>query len=93
MISAERPTWYPGRRDLKMAADEDHARRILQIMKDAGTHAGETIMFVAIESVWLKPDNANREELLSGLKYAGDHGWVENAGGTMVRLTAKGANI
>ena len=74
-------------------AAEDHARRIVQIMKDAGTAAGEIISWGAIETVWLKPDKADREELLAGMRYAGDHGWVENAGGTMVRLTAKGANI
>jgi hypothetical protein len=76
-----------------MAADEDHARRIVQIMKDEGTAAGENISWGAIEAVWLTPDNADRKELLAGMQYAGDHGWVENAGGTMVRLTAKGANI
>ena len=55
-----------------MAGDEYHALRIVRIMKDAGTAAGEIMMFGAIEAVWLKPDNANHEELLAGLQYAGD---------------------
>jgi hypothetical protein len=76
-----------------MAGDEHHARRLIQIMKDAGTAAGENMVFGAIEAVWLKPDDADRKELLAGLQYAGDQGWVENGGGTMIRLTAKGAEI
>ncbi len=77
---------------VKMAGDEHHALRIVRIMKDAGTAAGEIMMFGAIEAVWLKPDNANHEELLAGLQYAGDQGWVEDAG-TAVRLTAQGAKV
>jgi hypothetical protein len=74
------------------AGDEHHARRIVQIMKDASTAAGESMMFGAIEAEWLKPDNADQGELLAGLQYAGDRGWVEDAG-LAIRLTAKGANI
>jgi hypothetical protein len=76
-----------------MSGDEHHARRVVQIMKDAGTAAGEIMMLSAIEAVWLKPDNADRKELLAGLQYAGDQGWVENAGAATIRLTAKGISI
>jgi hypothetical protein len=75
-----------------MAGNEHHGLRIVRIMKDAGTAADEIMMFDAIEAVWLKPDNANHEELLAGLQYAGDQGWVEYAG-TAIRLTAKGTKI
>ena len=75
-----------------MAGDEHHALRIVRIMKDAGTAAGEIMMFGAVEAVWLKPDNADHEELLAGLQCAGDQGWVEDAG-PAIRLTAKGAMI
>jgi hypothetical protein len=75
-----------------MAGDEHHALRIVRIMKDAGTAAGEIMMFGAIEAVWLKPDNADHDGLLAGLQYAADQGWVEDAG-TAIRLTAKGTKI
>jgi hypothetical protein len=82
---------YDGRRNPKLAgAAEHHARRIVQIMKEAGTAAGEIMMFGAIEAVWLKLDNADHNELLAGLKYAGDQGWVEDVG-SAIRLTAEGA--
>jgi hypothetical protein len=71
---------------------EHHARRIVQIMKEAGAAAGEIMMFGAMEAVWLKPDNADHEGLLAGLQYAGDQGWVEDAGAA-IRLTAKGAKV
>ena len=73
-------------------AAEHHARRIVQIMKEAGTAAGEIMMFGAMEAVWLKPDNADHEGLLAGLQYAGDQGWVEDTGAA-IRLTAKGAKV
>jgi len=76
----------------KMAGNEHHARRIVQIMREAGTAAGEIMMFGAIEAVWLKTDNADHEGLLAGLKYAGDQGWVEDAG-SAIRLTAEGAKV
>ena len=75
----------------KMAGDERHARRLVQIMKDAGTAAGEIMMFGALEAVWLKPDDADHEGLLAGLQYAGDQGWVEDVGAA-IRLTAEGAS-
>jgi hypothetical protein len=34
-----------------MAGDEHHALRIVRIMKDAGTAAGEIMMFGAVEAV------------------------------------------
>ena len=74
-----------------MASEEHFARALIQIIKDAGTAAGEIMIFGAIESAWLKSDYADREDLMSGLKYAGDHGWVEDAGGGKLRLTTKGA--
>jgi hypothetical protein len=80
------------RRNPRMAGDEHYARHIVQIMKDAGTVAGEIMMFGAIEAVWLERDNADHEELLAGLQYAGDQGWVEDAG-SAIRLTAEGAKI
>jgi hypothetical protein len=82
----------PIRNPVKMEGDEHHALRIVRIMKDAGTAAGEIMMFGAIEAVWLKPDDATHEELLAGLRYAADQGWIEDAG-TAVRLTAQGAMI
>jgi hypothetical protein len=75
-----------------MAGDEHHALRIVRIMKDAGTAAGEIMMFGAIEAVWLKPDNADHDGLLAGLRYSADQGWVEDAG-TAVRLTTQGAKV
>jgi hypothetical protein len=79
------------RRKPQMAgAAEHHARRIVQIMKETGTAAGEIMTFGAIEAVWLERDNADHKELLAGLKYAGDQGWVEDVG-SAIRLTAEGA--
>ena len=74
-----------------MAGDEHHALRIVRIMKDAGTAAGEIMMFGAIEAVWLKPDNADHDGLLAGLQYAADQGWVEDAGtaGTTYRTKVR----
>ncbi len=36
-------------------------------------------------------DDANRDKLAAGVQYAGDHGWIENAGGSFIRLTPEGA--
>jgi hypothetical protein len=76
-----------------MTNDEKHARRVIQIMKDAGVDAGELMNRTAIEAAWLKLDNAVREELLAGLQYAGDCNWIENGGGAFLRLMAKGADL
>ena len=73
--------------------DQQRARRVIQIMKDAGVVAGELMNRGAIEAVWLKPGNAEREGLLAGLQYAGDRDWTEDGSGVFLRLTAKGADL
>jgi hypothetical protein len=39
----------------------------------------------AIQAAWLEPDSAKREDLLAGLEYAGDQGWIEKDGANMIR--------
>ena len=78
-----------------MSDEEKHARRLVNLMRAAGTSAGQIMMWGAIEASWLSPDNAKREELLSGLKYAVDQGWIEQVDESAhaLRLTAKGAAV
>ncbi|KGT79300.1 hypothetical protein MA20_12825 [Bradyrhizobium japonicum] len=78
--------WY-----LESEIMEEYARKLIKIMKDAGIQPGDIMIFTAIEEIWLRPDDSDREELMQGLQYAGDNGWVEDAGGRKLRLTAKGA--
>ncbi|WP_279683309.1 hypothetical protein [Bradyrhizobium sp. SSUT18] len=70
---------------------EEHAQKLIRIMKEAGIQPGDIMIFTAIEEIWLRPDGSDREELMEGLQYTGDQGWVEDAGGRKLRLTAKDA--
>ncbi|MCK1577747.1 hypothetical protein [Bradyrhizobium sp. 174] len=78
--------WY-----LEYEIMEEHARKLIRIMKDAGIQPGDIMIFGSIEEIWLRPDGSDREELMEGLQYAGDQGWVEDAGGRKLRLTEAGA--
>ena len=73
-----------------MPVKEEFARRVIQIMKDAGTEAGQVMVLGAIDLAWAK-GNGERPDLEAGLEYAGAQQWIENAGSAAVRLTVQGA--
>jgi hypothetical protein len=74
-------------------SDEDHARRVIAIMKQANTRPGEIMMLGALSSEWQKPEDAKPEDIISGLEYARRQGWIERAGDHAVCLTPSGAAI
>ena len=74
-------------------SDEEHARRIVTIMKQAHLRSGEVMMLSALLDEWQKPQDAHPEDLLSGLDFARRQIWIERAGDHAVRLTANGSVI
>ncbi len=74
-----------------MTGKEHFAHAFLQIMVNNGTKAGRIMMWRAIQAAWLEPDSAKREDLLAGLEYAGDQGWIKKDGANMIRPTAERA--
>jgi hypothetical protein len=74
-------------------SDEEHARRLITIVKQAKTRPGESMMLGALSNEWQKPAGTKPEDLISGLDYARRQGWIESAGDHAVCLTPKGAAI
>ena len=74
-------------------SDEEHARRVIAIMKQANTRPGEIMMLGALSNEWQKPESAHPEDLISGIGYARRQLWIERAGDHAVCLTPKGAAI
>lgn len=69
--------------------DDDKARMVLDIFKHFSTRPDEVIMpqnamAVAMERGW------RNEDLIEGLKIAGDRGWIENGQNGTIRLTQNG---
>jgi hypothetical protein len=77
-------TWDEAWRNL-MTDVENHARRVIQIMKDAGVRAGDSWAAERFEAVWFNVDHAEREGLLTALQYARNRDWTEDGGGVFLR--------
>ncbi len=72
--------------------DEDYAREIVQIMKDANTGAGEIMMRGTIDHRFLERRDNGGEALMNGYRYAESAGWIEWQS-AFVQLTALGESI
>ena len=74
-------------------SDEEHARRVITIMKQAHVRSGDVMMLSALSDEWQKPPGAHPEDLISGLDFARRQVWIERAGDHAVCLTANGSVI
>jgi hypothetical protein len=74
-------------------SDEEHARRVVTIMKQAHVRPGEVMTLSTLSDEWQKPQGAHPEDLISGLDFARRQIWIERAGDHAVRLTANGSVI
>lgn len=75
-----------------MLDDEQHARQIIKLMKEANTGAGEIVMTGAVMARFMTPISATREQFVQGIDYAKSVGWIEISA-TTLKLTAAGAKI